>query len=205
VSPEGVAIPHGRLGTQGAYLELEEGEEKSPSYPVGLERGRGIGGDTESIHKAVSIPRGGLRTQKTTLYGKFQKQSRHPTRWARNAGVKYITYCKPNLKSPSHAVGLELYQEGKASFYLVEVSPSHAVGSERGQGDSISVGREAGGEASVTIPHCGLGTEGFTSAVGHHSTAQSPSHTVGLKHLPKTLKTKTLTLSKFRQPTERAH
>ncbi len=31
----------------------------------------------------------------------------------------------------SHTVGLELYQGGKASFILVEVSPSHAVGLEQ--------------------------------------------------------------------------
>jgi len=33
----------------------------------------------------------------------------------------------------------------------------------------------------------------------------SPSHIVGSKHLPKSLKIKTLTLSKFKQPTGRAH
>jgi len=33
----------------------------------------------------------------------------------------------------------------------------------------------------------------------------SPSHTVGLKHLIKNLKIKTSSLSKLKQPTERAH
>ncbi|AHE96860.1 hypothetical protein THERU_05205 [Thermocrinis ruber] len=33
----------------------------------------------------------------------------------------------------------------------------------------------------------------------------SPSHPVGLKHLPKSLKVKTFSLSKLKQPTERAH
>ena len=80
---------------------------------------------------------------------------------------------------------------------------------------------------AVTIPHGGLGTDsiGVVFAKAHESPShavglehrdienatylkvwESPSHPVGLEHcLPKTLKTKALTLSKLKQPTERAH
>ena len=80
----------------------------------------------------------------------------------------------------------------------------------------------------VTIPHGGLGTlvprivsslhkSSPSHAVGLEQKKlytfvslfldflMSPSHIVGLKHLPKSLKIQALTLSKFKQPTGRAH
>ena len=56
---------------------------------------------------------------------------------------------------------------------------------------------------AVTIPHGGLGTEKCNCEIPQHNDG-SPSHTVGLEHLLKNLKIQALTLSKLKQPTERA-
>jgi hypothetical protein len=58
----------------------------------------------------------------------------------------------------------------------------------------------------VAIPHGGLRTTLLRVGDAVQSIRESPSHTVGLEHcLPKSLKIKVLTLSKLKQPTERAH
>jgi len=77
-------------------------------------------------------------------------------------------------------------------------SPSHAVGLER---ERVSPSQL---EEVVSIPHGGLGTHkgpDFFKKMCY----KSPSHIVGLKHLPKSLKIKIYTLSKLKQPTGRAH
>ncbi len=55
--------------------------------------------------------------------------SRHPTQWARNVKVLYFLQYHRHL-SPSHAVGLEPLDDGRAKpeEYL-RLSPSHTVGS----------------------------------------------------------------------------
>jgi hypothetical protein len=69
-------------------------------------------------------------------------------------------------------------RKGKGPVRVVDKSPSHTVGLKLIYG----------------VP--GSGKTYYAS----------PSHTVGLEHyLPKSLKIKALTLSKLKQPTERAH
>jgi hypothetical protein len=50
-----------------------------------------------------------------------------------------------------------------------------------------------------------VGLELFQNGTLDIKITQSPSHIVGSKHLPKSLKIKALILSKLKQPTERAH
>jgi hypothetical protein len=116
----------------------------------------------------------------TTLWeGSFFLHHRHPTQWAWNK--KAIHFRKPLPQFPNVAI------------------PHGGLGTE-----IFSVG-SGNRKDNIAIPRGGLGTEEVNALYNEGQASLSPSHTVGLKHLPKTLKTKTLTLSKFRQPTERAH
>jgi hypothetical protein len=58
-------------------------------------------------------------------------------------------------------------------------------------------------ELAVAIPHGGLGT--WERISFKDWVMRSPSHPMGLKHLPKSLKIQALTLSKLKQPTGKAH
>jgi hypothetical protein len=109
------------------------------------------------------------------------RERKNPTRWAwdlfskrervRNTqvtiphgglGTKNLNGGAAMVKiSPSHPVGSKNRTPPASIYADLEIvrSPSHAVGSERGQGDSIPVGRQAGGGADVTIPHGGLGMQ----------------------------------------------
>ncbi len=137
--------------------------------------------------------------------------------------VRIVYKLVKGLVSTSHAVGLEqkkLYTF-VSLFLNFLMSPSHTVGLEHlahvksgFRGDRVSIPR--GGLRTeivafawrkyLKLPSHTVGLEGGEpSAVKSRPLGSSPSHPVGLKHLPKILKIQALTLSKFKQPTERTH
>ncbi len=147
-------------------------ESSHPSHAVGLEQELNIPKST--VHRWMSpshtvgsepscrrekSPTRPLRSHHPTWWTQNKSSERmrcmpsitslHPTRWAWNVKFAEPITFNPALPSPSHAVGLELFQNGTLDIKIT----------------------------------------------------QSPSHTVGLKHLPKSLKTQALTLSKLKQPT----
>ena len=105
---------------------------------------------------------------------------RHPTQWAWNgAEAIHLAEELKLLLSPSHTVGSE--QKRKLCFYFFMLRNSRHP------------------------TQWAWNKKLYTFVSYFLDFRMSPSHPMGLKPLPKSLKIQALTLSKFKQPTERTH
>jgi hypothetical protein len=149
IAPEKVAIPHGGLGTFGVRSWILLHQRKSPSHTVG----------SEPLVCGVGYY--------------CTRESRHPTRWARNLWCAELDIIAPEKVSPSHTVGSEPLVCG-VGYYCTRES-RHPTRWARNlwcaELDIIA-------PEKVAIPHGGLGTFGVRSWILLHQ-RKSPSHTVG--------------------------